>query len=361
MPFLSAFASGQLGNWLGNKARDAYQQVRGKPPSMRWSDTAKKWRDEVLLDNWQLQRSVPQKKGVGYDLSDLLKSVGGGGGYAAGYNLPKYKPPKEFKPKALSRKELERMAKQYAKLQISPQIQALERAIEEAQLSAEKEQGTVTTAYEKGLAELGKTVKEQHRGLADQMVRRGIYDSGEAVGESKQLDLKHQELEGEAGDRYNQIIKDIAAELSLVEKHNREQKSQLAERKGQIQSTMLDELMHKERARQDMLSQQDFDRYIALQGLAMQAQPKYYAGSGASGKSMDFENLAKQLAWQQILGGSDIDKLPTALQFAMGYDPYAFGQPRSGYGGGYGGASGGGGGVFGGYLNNAYEEWLRNQ
>lgn len=282
-------------------------------------------------------KNVPQGVASGWEdefmrfLNSMQQPQGNTGGYyAGGYGLPAYEP---YVPPMKSRAELEEMAKLYAELEINPQLEILDRLIEEARLSSQGERETVSGAKDEGLANLAKTVESQHRGLSDTAVKRGIYDSGEAKNTSTRLDLKHQEAEGQATQDYGRVVNAIAQELAQLEKHNRGQKEQLTERKGKIQSSMLNELMLNERSRQDMLGQQDFNNYVTRQGLAMQAAPKYYAGGGGSSAVQNFGNLAEQFAWQQVLGGKDIKTLPTALQFAMGYhDPYKKSQSAGGTG-----------------------------
>jgi len=215
----------------------------------------------------------------------------------------------EFKP--ASEEEMLQQAKQYAALQIDPQLQALQRSLDEAAQYAESQRSMIEAAYSGIPAQIDRLLAQaREQGTEDAIARN--------VGRSGVVDYNVRELSQpviEQATRYEAEkaaqLANIANALALAQKQALQQQQELEQQRGLLESTRLEELRQLGHAMQA----EDWERaWNAAQNLAAMANQQYQFQQQAALNWAPYFMTSEQfrqmlpIDWAQVMG-----KVPTSI------------------------------------------------
>ena len=178
--------------------------------------------------------------------------------------------PQMPEPEMMTLDEMMDIAERRAKLATQPQVEALERGLEEQELEAEQYMGEVERAYDQQRARLQEQQHRDQAAGAETMDRRGTYDAGLAHDLSARIaqDAAHrgQQLAREEAE----TLADIAEYLNLQQRQTREEIHQIMGERAEMAEQMLNETRMHQQDRRDQLAQQEFENWLTLQGQKLQ-------------------------------------------------------------------------------------------
>ena len=202
-------------------------------------------------------------------------------------------------------------AKQYAALQIDPQLQALQRSLDEAAQYAESQRGMIEAAYSGIPAQIDRMLAQAREYGTEDAIARG-------VGRSGVVDYNVRELSQpviEQATRYEAEkaaqLANVANALALAQKQALQQQQELEQQRGLLESTRLEEMRQLGHAMQA----EDWERaWNAAQNLAAMANQQYQFQQQAALNWAPYFMTSEQfrqmlpIDWAQIMG-----KVPTRI------------------------------------------------
>jgi len=242
--------------------------------------------------------------------------------------MPKYTP--------RSDEELLKEATQYANLQIDPQIQALNRALEQIRQAAQARQEMINANYAGFQDSVNRLLDERARQATESAIARGGGRSGQVewLTAQQQAPILDQAAKVEA--QKTAALNEIANALGLSETQAAAQMQELEARRGELQSQQLSALRQLEHANATGNWQMAQQATQALAELAMQAKQydrdyalallPYYQMTEAErqGQLYDWANLMGEVPGN-IPGGASGGAVPlrsyaSGLGASIGYD-----------------------------------------
>jgi hypothetical protein len=212
-------------------------------------------------------------------------------------SAPRYTPPSES--------ELAQQARQWAELQINPQIQALQRAVEQARQAYEAQRQATESAYAGFEEQTSRMLQEAAQRALESAIARGGGRSGQVEWFTAQLQQPIAERAAQVQAERAARLADVANRLSLVEQQAREQEQQLQERLGQLEASRLAELRELAHATAVGDWQRVMQATQNLAALATQAQQfaQNYAASLLPYFALtEAQRQAQPLDWAQVMG-----------------------------------------------------------
>jgi nucleoid-associated protein YgaU len=213
--------------------------------------------------------------------------------------------------KATSEDEMLRQAQQYAALQIDPQLQALQRSLEEASQYAEGQKGAVEAAYSGVPAMIERMLAQAREYGTEDAVARGVGRSGVVDYNIEQLSEPIMEQGTQIEAEKAAKLASIADALALAQRQAQQQQAQLEEQRGLIESNRLGDL----RQLGHSMQAEDWERaWNAAQNLASMANQQYQfqqqAALNWAPYFMTSEQFRQQVPidWAQVMG-----KVPTSI------------------------------------------------
>lgn len=234
---------------------------------------------------------------------------------SSGYQIPSTP---EFKAPTYNRAEMLQMARTKAGLVIDPQIEALQRALENArqQLAAHRERfGEGYRVAQEGLRQQG---QQYQREGSELMSRRGLYDSGMAADLANRIQREQMARGERLSGEHARSLSDLADYESLYGRQTDEQIAGLEARRGEWEKSIMDEM-----------EQAAFQRQMAEQEMAMrlwQAQlqaQQAAARQAAQPRGPDYQQMLLDEAYRQLLQGATPTSLAPQYRYALGWNPWA--------------------------------------
>jgi len=197
--------------------------------------------------------------------------------YTGGYDFS----PFQWEMPTFNRDQMRDMARRRASLIIDPQIEALQRAIEQARVSAEAQRGEVQAGYRIAQEDLERMGQQHQREGAERMQRRGLYDSGMAIDMAGRIDKGTREGAERLGTEKARALGAIAGDLALQERHTEEQRGGLAARRGEWEADLLAQM--EQQAFQNHMAEQEMGLRIWQANLAAQQAAARQAAAQVAG------------------------------------------------------------------------------
>lgn len=180
------------------------------------------------------------------------------------FQLPQFEPPDV---NVLSLDEMMDIVNRRLELMIEgPKAQKV-RGMEEERLAGERRRGAITDAHVQAQRDLGTAGEEHQRQAAESMRRRGIYDSGMAMGLSNQIRQQMLAHGVKIDEEKTKALGNLAEYLHLRERHTQEEINEMTAQKGKWASDLLSEMHMQERTRADGLEQQAFENWLRNQAM----------------------------------------------------------------------------------------------
>ena len=188
-------------------------------------------------------------------------------------SAPSYTPPSEA--------ELTGQARQWAELQVNPQISALGRAQEQAQQALQSQRGQVQASYAGMEEKVDRTMQEAAQKALESAISRGGGRSGAVEWLTNKLQQPVAEQFTGAQAQQAQELADIASRGSLLQEQYGTQETELEGRLGQLEANRLAELRNLSQAQASGNWQQVLQSTQNLATMATQAQ-QFAQGQAAS-------------------------------------------------------------------------------
>ena len=211
---------------------------------------------------------------------------------------PRYEMPSE--------KELERQAREWAELQINPQLAELTRALEQAQQALGTREQQVEASYAGMEEAVNRVMAEQAQRALESAIARGGGQSGAVEWLTSKLQQPIAEQFTSAQAQKAAELADIASRLSMLQEQAGTQKTQLQERLGQLEANRLAELRNLAQAQATGNWQQVLQSTQNLAQMATQAQQfmlPYF-------RMTESERQYQPINWAEMMG--EIPEAPSA-------------------------------------------------
>ncbi|MGI5872742.1 MAG: hypothetical protein ACOX8T_11985, partial [Bacillota bacterium] len=213
--------------------------------------------------------------------------------------------------KGATEEEMLQQAKQHAALQIDPQLQALQRSLEEAAQYAESQKGAVEAAYSGIPAQIDRMLEGAREYGTEDAIARGVGRSGVVDYNIEQMSKPIMEQGAQLEAEKAAKLTSIADALALAQRQASLQQQQLEEQRGLIESERLGDLRQLGHAMQA----EDWERaWNAAQNLASMNNQQYQfqqqAALNWAPYFMTSEQFRQQIPidWAQVMG-----KVPTSI------------------------------------------------
>ncbi len=227
---------------------------------------------------------------------------------------PRYEMPSE--------KELERQAREWAELQINPQLAELTRALEQAQQALGTRQQQVEASYAGMEEAVNRVMAEQAQRALESAIARGGGQSGAVEWLTSKLQQPIAEQFTSAQAQKAAELADIASRLAMLQEQAGTQRTQLQERLGQLEANRLAELRNLAYAQATGNWQQVMQSVSNLAQMATQAQ-QYSQQLAAS--LLPYYTLTEQqrqyqpMSWAELMG--EVPEAPTVPSSGGGVVP----------------------------------------
>lgn len=217
---------------------------------------------------------------------------------------------------APSEKELERQAREWAELQINPQLAELTRALEQAQQALGTRQQQVEASYAGMEEAVNRVMAEQAQRALESAIARGGGQSGAVEWLTSKLQQPIAEQFTSAQAQKAAELADIASRLSMFKEQAGTQKTQLQERLGQLEANRLAELRNLAQAQATGNWQQVMQSTQNLAQMATQAQQ--YAQQMAASMLPYYTMTEQQRQYQPINWAEMMGEIPEAPSTGTG-------------------------------------------
>lgn len=165
--------------------------------------------------------------------------------------------------------EMLRQAKQYASLQVDPQLQALQRSVEQAALNAENQRRSVEAAYSGVPAQIDRMLADARSYATEDAIARGVGRSGVVDYNVQQLSEPIMEQGAQAEAEKAATLAAIADTLALAQTQGLQQQQDIERQRGVLEAAGLADLQRTGHA----METEDWERGMStLLNLASMAQ-----------------------------------------------------------------------------------------
>ena len=236
-------------------------------------------------------------------------------------SAPSYTPPSEA--------ELTEQARQWAELQVNPQISALQRAAEQQSQALQSRQGQVEASYAGMEDTVNRTMQEAAQRALESAISRGGGRSGTVEWLTGKLQQPVAEQFAGAQAQKAQELADIASRGSLLQEQYGTQEQELEGRLGQLEANRLAELRNLSQAQATGNWQQMLQSTQNLANMATQAQQ--FAQSQVASMLpyytlTEAQRQAQPIDWASIIG--EMPETPTNASSAGSVPLRAFATER---------------------------------
>lgn len=221
-----------------------------------------------------------------------------------------------------SEAELARQAREWAELQINPQLEELTRALEQAQQALSTRQQQVEASYAGMEEAVNRMMAEAAQRALESAIARGGGQSGAVEWLTRQLQTPITEQFTAAQAQKAAELADIASRLAMLQEQAGTQRTQLQERLGQLEANRLAELRNLAYAQATGNWQQVMQSVSNLAQMATQAQ-QYSQQLAAS--LLPYYTLTEQqrqyqpMSWAELMG--EVPEAPTVPSSGGGVVP----------------------------------------
>lgn len=260
----------------------------------------------LLMDHYLRGEALPETEAerlgvVGVPTKTQIQSMfTGSPSYQEGQHPYPYQPqtfqPHTPQPELMSLEDMMDVVNRRTELATQPRIDALERSLEEQQLSGQQRAGAVQEAYMSSLDDLRKYQQSMQQQGARQMAARGIYDSGLAMDLSNRIASNAMNLGFELGQEQARVLADLAEYLDLQQRHTNEEIQGIMGEAALMAQTMLDEMHQQQQTRQDQLAQREFENWLAMQANELN---RWRANMDEYWRQTEFDASRADQEWQQ--------------------------------------------------------------
>ncbi len=228
----------------------------------------------------------------------VAAASGAGISPGAGAAMPAYTPPPMPSTPVYSLDELIAQAQRKADLMVDPQIAAIRRSIEEAQLAGERQRAGASLGYEQAQEDLRQQAQTAQRTASQEAIRRGTYGAGLQEDVSTRLRIQEQRANTMLGKEYARALEDIASQVALYERQAGQSILDLEANRANYMQSMLDELERWERQFGHQVAMDEFDRWLSEQQLALQRTSLQHQMTPKAPSTPDYDAILKQLQLQ---------------------------------------------------------------
>ena len=212
-----------------------------------------------------------------------------------------------------SQEELQEIAENYASLNITPQLEALQRAIEQAVATASSQTEAINAAYAGVPAQTQSMLDEARRYAQESAIARGAGQSGVVNWETEKRTTPIMQQAQQAEQEKAAKLAAVANWLANVQSQGEEQKKQLAARQGDLTQQYLQLLSSQDQAR----SASDWERLFSSIGqLSNMAQNANFNSQNWAANLLPYfmqtagQEMASQLDQSQVFG--EVPNIPSS-------------------------------------------------
>jgi hypothetical protein len=212
-----------------------------------------------------------------------------------------------------SQEELQEIAENYASLNITPQLEALQRSIEQAVATANSQTEAINAAYAGVPAQTQSMLDEARRYAQESAIARGAGQSGVVSWETEKRTTPIMQQAQQAEQEKAAKLAAVANWLANVQSQGEEQKKQLSARQGDLTQQYLQLLSSQDQAR----SASDWERIFGSIGqLSNMAQNANFNSQNWAANLLPYfmqttgQEMANQLDQSQVFG--EVPNIPSS-------------------------------------------------